>query len=334
LRPVTNVLGRNEIPRKLGMTSQRRIYPDRRVVNDVFTSWQLACPNCRAALRTACDQAVCSGCEGHYPKTDGIWRCLAPDRADAFARFEHEYQTIRRAEGWGREDSEYYRALPWRDLSGRFPALWQIRARSFSELVKRAIPAGPVRILDLGSGCGWLSYRLAQQGHQVAAVDVLLDRLDGLGAHVHYDAPFTPVQAEFDRLPFSDRQIDVAVFNGSLHYTPDYDVSLHEALRVLRPDGRVAVVDTPMYSSEHNGKRMIEERYARFCQTYGFNSDSLGSEQFMTRERLDHLGRTLGVRWELIAPFHGLFWSLRPWLARLRGHREPAQFPLMIGSRI
>ena len=129
----------------------------------------------------------------------------------AFERFEHEYHTVRRAEGWGADNADYYRALPWRDLSGRFPKLWRIRARSFSALRDRVLSRlearGALRVLDLGCGNGWLAYRLTQRGHQVAAIDVQLDPLDGLGAHTHYDASFTPVQAEFDRVPFADQQV-------------------------------------------------------------------------------------------------------------------------------
>jgi SAM-dependent methyltransferase len=308
------------------------------VVNDVFTSWQLACPRCKAPLEAQTDCATCTQCAAAYPKADGIWRCLAPERSDAFERFEHEYHTIRRAEGWGAASPDYYRALPWHDLSGRFPALWRMRARSFSALRDRILPRlaarGALRVLDLGAGNGWLAYRLTQLGHQVVAIDVQLDPLDGLGAHAYYDATFTSVQAEFDRLPFADQQVDLAVFNGSLHYTPDYEVSLREGLRVLRPDGLLAIVDTPVYSTAESGRRMIDERYARFRETYGFSSDTLAAEQFMTQPRLSDLGRTFGVRWELIAPFHGILWTLRPWLARVRGHREPAQFPLMIGTRV
>jgi SAM-dependent methyltransferase len=304
------------------------------VVRDAFATWQLACPSCHAALATHLDCATCTGCATQYPRRDGIWRCLALARADAFTRFAHEYHTIRRAEGWGLNDPEYYRALPYRDLSGRFSNLWRIRARSFAALVQRVLGSPRQRVLDLGAGNCWLAYRLTQAGHEVAAIDVQTDPLDGLGAHINYDAQFTCVQAEFDRLPFADEQVDVAVFNGSLHYTPDYEGSLREVVRVLRPSGKVAIVDTPMYTSAHQGQRMIDERYARFRATYGFSSDALGAEQFMTRERLRDLGRAVGLRWELIAPFHGVLWTLRPWLARLRGHREPAQFPLMIGSRI
>jgi SAM-dependent methyltransferase len=309
------------------------------VLDEPLLSWKLACPSCRSdAVVAQPDELRCTSCASVFPKVDGIWRCLAPHRTDAFARFEQEYETVRRAEGWGTDDSAYYRALPWRDLTGRFAELWKLRARSFAVVCERVLPAlelrktGPLRILDLGCGNGWLSYRLTLRGHDLAAIDIHLDPRDGLAAHVYYDLPLSSVQAEFDRLPVADDQIDVAVFNGSLHYSPDYEVSLREALRVLRRTGLIVVIDTPTYNSADMGQRMVEERYARFRETYGFKSDALQAEHFMTPDRVSELGETLGIRWHLVYPNHGLRWRLRPMLARLRGHREPAQFPVMVGA--
>src|SRR5215471_5715704 len=106
----------------------------------------------------------------------------------ALAQFVREYRTVRRAEGWGSHDPAYYRALPYRDLTGRFSQIWRIRARSYDVFVRNVLDPlerkteKPLSILDLGAGSGWLSHRLAQRGHRVAAIDLLDDILDGLGA--------------------------------------------------------------------------------------------------------------------------------------------------------
>ena len=38
---------------------------------------------------------------------------------------------MRQAEEWGADDADYYRALPFEDLTGRFVDIWEIRARSY-----------------------------------------------------------------------------------------------------------------------------------------------------------------------------------------------------------
>ncbi|HMM43685.1 MAG TPA: methyltransferase domain-containing protein [Thermomicrobiales bacterium] len=173
----------------------------------------------------------------------------------------------------------------------------------------------------------------AAQGHQVAAVDLLVNQADGLGAHVHYESRFMPVQAELDSLPFGSGQADLVVYNGAVHYSTDYAVTLTEGLRVLASDGVLAVVDSPIYRDASSGRHMLRERAAEFERTYGFASDALPSEGFLTWARLDDLGHDLGVEWTVFRPWYGWRWALRPWRARLRKHREPAAFAVVAGCR-
>ena len=78
---------------------------------------------------------------------------------------------------------------------------------------------------------------------------------------------------------------------------------------------------------------MVAERKSAFLSRYGFASDSLGSENYLTYRRMEELGKTLGIVWRHIRPLYGVRWRLRPWLAPLRGRREPAEFGLWVGSR-
>jgi SAM-dependent methyltransferase len=261
-------------------------------------------------------------------------------RSEVRARFAREYATVRRAEGWGSRDAAYYRALPYSDLSGRFERIWRIRARSFELFVEAVLrpleaarPNAALLVADLGAGNGWLAYRLAQRGHHLMAIDLLLDPLDGLGAARHYDARFSPVQAEFDHLPLADGTLDLALFNASLHYSPDYAVTLREALRVLRPDGRLVILDSPLYRRAASGQRMLRERQARFVRDYGFASDALGSEGYLSSQRLQQLAAELGVQWRVLEPrrtWRAAFGQRLQWL---RLGREPAQFPVIVGRR-
>ena len=305
-----------------------------------MTDFRWACPLCHTPL-TALDavRLHCPADDLIFECRAGIWRFLTPDREAHYAQFMREYQQVREAEGRGSIDDAYYRALPFADLSGRFTADWSIRARSFSTFIQKVLQPleraaqRPLFILDLGAGNGWLSYRLAQRGHQVAAIDLLTNPQDGLGAHVHYDAIFTPVQAEFDRLPFADAQIDLAIFNASLHYAVSYETTLCEALRVLRPDGQIVILDSPLYRSGESGAQMVREREAAFTQRFGFPSNALPSENYLTQACLHDLAESLHLRWQIIQPFYGWRWHLRPLIAWLRGRREPARFAVMVGQR-
>jgi SAM-dependent methyltransferase len=234
---------------------------------------------------------------------------------------------------------DYYRSLPFKDLSGNFSKDWAIRARSFNLLVKKLLTPiqahleRPLKVLDLGAGNGWLSNRLASQGDRVVAVDLLVNEQDGLGAWKYYEHQFTPIQAEFNRLPIMDGFADVAIFNSSFHYSENYEETLKEALRAVDEEGLVVIMDTPIYRRPASGAKMVAERQAAFLEQYGFTSDALDSENFLTYERVSELGEAHGIHWLYFRPFYGIGWLLRPLQAWLARKREPARFHLIAGYR-
>lgn len=300
----------------------------------------LICPLCHAELdRKSEDVLVCPQHQLEFPKIDGIWRFLLPEREAFYQDFIRDYETIRQAEGRGANDPVYYRSLPFNDLSGRLSSDWAIRARSFIAFKEKVFSPlerelkRPLKIADLGAGNGWLSNRLAARGHLVVAVDLLVNQQDGLGAWKHYERPFVPVQAEFNYLPIRDEFVDLAIFNASIHYSEDYQDTLNRVLRVVSNQGVLAVLDSPIYHSRASGEMMVKERQEQFIQRYGFASNALNSENFLTYERLDQLGKHLNIRWSYIRPFYGLRWWLRPLKAFLLGQREPAKFHIITGSR-
>ncbi|NIR48592.1 class I SAM-dependent methyltransferase [candidate division KSB1 bacterium] len=299
-----------------------------------------ACPSCRDALENIGKEAFRCPPEGHrFEKIDGIWRFLLPDRKQKYANFIKEYERIRKAEGRGSDDPTYYQELPFKDLSGRFVEDWRIRTATYLRFVGEVIHplhkslGRPVRILDVGAGNGWLSNRLTQLGHLVIGLDLVTNDFDGLRACKHYLDPFELVQAEFDHTPFPNELFDLMVFNASFHYSEGYETTLSEALRVLKKAGHLVILETPVYKDARSGEQMVKEREEAFTKTYGFPSNSLRSENYLTYERLDELARTADLRWHMVKPNYGWKWRLKPIVAKLRRRREPAQFLILVGKR-
>jgi SAM-dependent methyltransferase len=190
-----------------------------------------------------------------------------------------------------------------------------------------------LRILDLGAGNGWLSNRLAERGHSVTAIDLSDDALDGLGAVRHYEGRIGALLGEFDHLPLAEKGVDLAIFNASLHYSTDYVRTLQEALRVLQPHGTLVILDSPMYTDPSSGTRMVQERQNRFMASYGFASDALASEHFLTPARLEELGEQLSLDWQSHQPVLDWRSAIGRTLGGLRARREPARFPVIVGTR-
>lgn len=294
---------------------------------------ELACPRCHSPLEPFGPAGLrCPHDGGTYDQVDGIWRMLLPGRLEFYARFIQDYEMVRRLEGRSSGDPAYYRTLPYHDSEA-----WRIRARSFEALMDRVVqplesPGRPLRILDLGAGNGWLSHRLAARGHDVAAMDLTVNDFDGLGCASRYDARFLPVQAEFDSLPLPDRSVDLVLFNASLHYSTDYGTTLKESMRVLLSGGRILVLDSPIYHDPESGRRMIAEREAQFSRQYGFPSNNLPSEGYLTWDRIEQLASANGLQVGVITPSYGLRWNARPLVARLLRRREPAGFHIVVFS--
>jgi SAM-dependent methyltransferase len=300
---------------------------------------EFICPRCRGALKKISESELhCSTDRLTFKHQDGIWRFLLPEREAQYVLFTSDYEAVRRFEGRGSSDPAYYRALPFHDLSMKFSGDWRIRAKSYKAL-EQVIAQHlfrhdhSIHIVDCGAGNGWLSNRLALRGFQVSAVDLLVNAEDGLGAWKHYQTVFTPVQAEFTQLPFIEESISVVVFNASFHYSEHYEETLSETMRILLPDGMVVVMDSPVYRDAHSGEQMVAERRMNFTSKYGFASDSIRSENYLTYDRMGELANKFGLHWRHVRPFYGIRWMIRPWLARLRGGREPAQFGLWVGVR-
>lgn len=307
---------------------------------------QLRCPRCRFGLGplpsdSRDSRLQCPVCLLDVVCRDGIWRALPPAREAYFERFTMEYQAVRAKEGRGSGSDEYYLELPFRDATGKNEAQWWIRARTFRYLERRVLPllkrgSRPIDVLDIGAGNGWLSYRLSMRGHRPVAVDLLINKEDGLGAAVHYanvlSGLFPRFQAEMDHLPFADSQFQAIIFNASLHYSEDYTRTIAESVRCLRNRGLIVIADTPWYSRDRSGQLMIAEKRDLFTMKFGFPSDGIASQEFLTDSRLLALEDRFALQWHVHSPWYGVRWALRPLIARVRGRREPSRFRIYVAE--
>jgi len=108
---------------------------------------------------------------------------------------------------------------------------WRRRA-----VVALALAPGSV-VLDLAAGTGDLCRDLQAAGHRPVGVDLSW----GMLAAARTTAPL--VQADVTRLPVPDGRADGATCGFALRNLADLDAFLAELARVVRPGGRVAVLE-------------------------------------------------------------------------------------------
>jgi SAM-dependent methyltransferase len=267
-----------------------------------------------------------------FEQSDGIWRCLSPNRAAQLERFVRQYRAVRARDGYRTPDSGYYQTLPAVGAGHPHANTWQIRRETYHHLLGHVLAAGPtsLRVLDCGAGSGWLSHRLASLGHSPVAVDAIDDEVDGLGAARHYATRFPRVQADFDDLPFAPGQFDLVIFNGALHYAPDTAATLGHAHRLLAPGGALVVMDSPMFRGEGAGSAMVADMLRRFRLDCGLSDAVQQGIGYLTFTMLATIAKRLQLRPQFVPSRGPLGWRLRRHLARVRLRRPPAAFGLWV----
>jgi SAM-dependent methyltransferase len=213
----------------------------------------------------------CSTCARRFLVRDGVPSLLRGEEEAALADFSRGYRQARHKEGWRPLSREQALRLPYGSPPG-YPSLyWEVRRQSyrvFAELLSREGPAperGPAA--DLGAGNGWLAFRLVQAGYRVLAVEASADDDFGLGAAEVYRSTVAdrllPVQGDLERPPLQPGTLSLVVFNASLHYARDLEATLARAAGSLRPDGCLAILDTPIAPRPRPGSGLGDRHLGR-----------------------------------------------------------------------
>src|SRR5713101_3129669 len=102
----------------------------------------------------------------------------------------------------------------------------------------------PLEALDAGCGTGFLSFELAARGHQVTGVDFAPAMLaEARQKAVTRGASIRFEEADAEQLPFSPGSFDLVISRHLLWTLPHPEAAIDEWIRVLRPGGRLVVVD-------------------------------------------------------------------------------------------
>lgn len=109
---------------------------------------------------------------------------------------------------------------------------------------------------DLGCGSGHVSALLAPFVHRVIGVDASAEMLGRARERFVGEARVELRSGELERLPVADGELDAAIMSLVLHHAPDPRRALAEACRVLRPGGRLLVLDLAPHNEAEYRERM------------------------------------------------------------------------------
>ncbi|MDV5143433.1 methyltransferase domain-containing protein [Streptomyces sp. SBC-4] len=112
--------------------------------------------------------------------------------------------------------------------------------------LRAELPAGPVRVLDVGCGDGEMTIRLAAAGHHVTAADPSAEMLAvaarRLAARPELAERVRLLEARIDDLPFGREEFDAVCCHGVLMYLDESSSAVTRLAGLVAPGGLLSVL--------------------------------------------------------------------------------------------
>lgn len=230
-------------------------------------------PRVSRHLKLLCDagllQRFKEGSWVFYRAGDGSWGAdfvsaladLAKCDPQAFEADRRRLAGVREARAAAAQEFFKANAAHWERLRSLHAPERQVEAA-----VLRAVESGPAdSLLDAGTGTGRMLEMLGPRIKRGIGVDVnpemlaiARDKLERAGLH-HCQVRLADVY----RLPFGASEVqgfDVVLFHQVLHYLDDPQAAVGEAARVLKPGGRLLIVDFAPHEVEFCRSELAHRR--------------------------------------------------------------------------
>ncbi len=131
------------------------------------------------------------------------------------------------------------------EMAGRFGKEY-VPGRSWKGLAEALLKLMPPMVVaDLGAGEGTFSLLLAQRAKKVIAVDNS-EKMVEYGTSLAEKQGVKALEyrlGDLEAVPIDDNSVDLAFFSQSLHHALHPGKAIGEAWRILKPGGRIAVLD-------------------------------------------------------------------------------------------
>jgi ubiquinone/menaquinone biosynthesis C-methylase UbiE/DNA-binding transcriptional ArsR family regulator len=147
------------------------------------------------------------------------------------------------------------------DVAGRFGRSYVPGKswKSVAEALLKLMP--PMVIADLGAGEGAFSLLLAQRAKHVIAVDTSA-RMVEVGRQQAKRQSVKNLEyrlGDMEEVPIDDVSVDLVFFSQSLHHAMHPERAVAEAWRILKPGGRIAILDLAKHRFEEARELYADE---------------------------------------------------------------------------
>lgn len=188
---------------------------------------------------------------------------------------------VRKARAQMADDYFARHAAEWDSLRSLHVAEAEVESAITALLNKQILG----QVLDIGTGTGRMIELFAAKAERFVALDNSVEmlrlaraKLAGLPDAAVVQGHTEIVLGDFNLLPFDDARFDTVLFHQVLHYAQTPDRAIAEAARVLRPGGRLVVVDFASHDVEelrsvhaHARLGFADEMIAQFFAASGLD---------------------------------------------------------------
>ncbi len=154
------------------------------------------------------------------------------------------------------------------ELAGRFGKDY-VPGRSWKALAESLIKILNYKVVaDLGAGEGTLSQLLAQRAEKVIAVD-LSPKMVEFGQELAARNGLANLEfrlGDIENPPIDDGTLDLAILSQALHHAEHPQRALDAAFRILKPGGRLIVLDLVQHQFEE-AREMYADRWLGFSES-------------------------------------------------------------------
>ena len=196
----------------------------------------------------------------------------SPEHRDIFSSLEKDQHAFLEKESEFR--SEEYK---WpRDPLHNFSRVWEYPYVYYHlAAYLKTLPQNPKPLVaDVGSGVTFFPFSLAKLGYQVVCTDI--DRICGKDLSLARECvPHSPGTVSFrliedPSIPFGDSECDAVYCISVLEHIPDFDKTVTEMARILKPGG-LCLITCDINLQPEDGLQMDSKQYTRLMSVIDAN---------------------------------------------------------------
>lgn len=201
---------------------------------------------------------------------------LIPEDDELLLRDRERLQEVKRERA--QKAAEYFsrNASVWEEIRALHADDREVEAA----LTDMVAPTGGEDFLDIGTGTGQILELFADKINQGWGIDLSTDMLAIARANLEKNKRENCAvrQGDMYQVPFSAESFDLVSIHQVLHYSDEPVRAISEAARVLRPGGKLALVDFAPHEEEslrqqHQHRRLgfSEEEISSICRECGLH---------------------------------------------------------------